>query len=68
MIEYGRVAKGDVLEIAGVGAPGYATIGDHVRVVHVGLDNVVVEDEAGRWAKFVGNLGASRLRMADVMR
>jgi hypothetical protein len=68
MIDYGRVAKGDVLQIVGVGAPGYATTGDHVRVVHVGLDNIVVEDEAGRWAKFVGNHGASLLRMVDAMR
>ena len=65
MIDYGRVREGEVLEIVGFGAPGYATAGDRVRVVHVGIDNIVVEDRAGRWAKFVGNQGTSRLRAAD---
>ena len=59
MIDYGRTGKGDVLEIVGFAAPGYAAVGDRVRVVHVGLDNIVVEDKAGRWAKFIGNRGAS---------
>ncbi len=65
MIDYGRTANGDVLEIVGFGAPGYAAVGDRVRVVHVGLDNIVVEDKADRWAKFIGNKGASRLRPAE---
>jgi hypothetical protein len=65
MLDYRRVAKGDVLEITGVGAPGYGAVGDRVRVVHVGLDNIVVEDKAGRWAKFVGNQGARRLRAVE---
>ena len=65
MIDYGRVRKGDVLEIVGFGAPGFAAVGDRVQVVHVGLDNIVVEDRAGRWAKFVGNQGASRLLVAE---
>jgi hypothetical protein len=65
MIDYGRVGKGDVLKIAGVGAPGYAAVGDRVKVVHVGLDNIVVEDTAGRWAKFIGNQGAARLQAVE---
>jgi hypothetical protein len=35
MIDYSRVAKGDVLEIVGSGAPGHAAVGDRVRVVHL---------------------------------
>jgi hypothetical protein len=65
MIDYGRVRKGDVLEIVGLGAPGFAAVGDRVEIVHVGLDDVVVEDSAGRWAKFVGTQGASRLLAAE---
>jgi hypothetical protein len=65
MIDYGRVQKGDVLEIVGFGASGFAAVGDRVRVVHVGIDNIVVEDKTGRWAKFVGNQGASRLGTAE---
>jgi hypothetical protein len=65
MIDYGRVAKGDVVEIVGNGACAYANVGDRVRVVHVGLDDIVVEDKSGRWAKFVGNQGASRLRAVE---
>ena len=48
MIDYGRAGNGDVLELVGIGAPGYAAVGDRVRVVHVGLDDIVVEDKAGR--------------------
>jgi hypothetical protein len=65
MLDYRRVAKGDVLEIMGIGAPGYAAVGDRVRVLHVGPDNIVVENMAGRWAKFVGNQGATRLRAVE---
>ena len=64
-IDYGRPRPGDVVEIVGDGAPGYAAVGDRVRVVHVGLDYIVVEDKSGRWAKFIGNQGASRLRVAE---
>jgi hypothetical protein len=65
MTQCGRVCEGDLLEIAGVGAPGYGAVGDRVRVVHVGLDHIVVENKIGRWAKFLGNRGASRLKAAE---
>jgi len=68
MIDYVRAGKGDVLGIVGCGAPGYAAVGDRVRVVHVSVDSIVVEDKAGRWAKFIGNQGASRLRARKPMR
>jgi hypothetical protein len=66
MICYSGIKEGDELEICGDGAPGFATLGERVTVVHVFLDAVVVSDQTGRWAKFVGATGAARLRFASV--
>jgi hypothetical protein len=68
MISYSRIKKGDELEICGAGAPGYGVAGERVTVVHVYLDSVVVSNPVGRWAKFVGTTGASRLRVVALQR
>jgi len=61
MIEYDKVNRGDILIITGPGAPGYAEIGDLVRVIGVTLNSVRVEDKYGKPCEFVFNCGAARL-------
>ena len=61
MIDYQEVKKGDILSIVGAGAPGYAELGDLVRVTEVHANSVRVEDRDGKDCEFVFNCGAARL-------
>lgn len=65
MIDYEKVAKGDILEITGVGAPGYAKLGDLVRVVDIHKNSVNVEDRDGERREFLYNCGAGRLKETE---
>lgn len=65
MIEYGKTKKGDILEIVGEGAPGYAANGDLVRVLDVWYNGVLVEDKHGSPCEFVYNCGAARLEPTE---
>jgi len=65
MIDYKRVARGDILRIVGNGAPGYAANGDLVRVLEVFPNGVKVEDKTGDPCDFVYNCGAARLEPTD---
>jgi hypothetical protein len=65
MIEYTRTKVGDILKIIGVGAPGYAKIGDLVRVKEVHSNSVLVEDRDGKTAEFMYNCGAKRLEHTE---
>jgi hypothetical protein len=61
MIDYGKVRVGDVLRIIGDGAPGYAEIGDLVRVASVSKNGVKIENKRGIAGEFVFACGAARL-------
>jgi hypothetical protein len=61
MIDYSKVKYGDILRIVGAGAPGYAELGDLVRVVEVTKNSVKVEDKNGIKVDFLYNCGAARL-------
>ncbi len=61
MIDYTKVSKGDILKIVGEGAPGFAQLGDLVRVIEVRRDSVRVEDRHGNTANFMYTCGAARL-------
>jgi hypothetical protein len=65
MIRYTGVARGDILRIVGVGAPGYAKSGDLVRVTLVHLNSVYVEDRNGEVCEFAFNCGAARLEPTE---
>lgn len=65
MISYSDVRKGDILKIVGQGAPGYAKIGDLVRVLAVKANGVTVEDTSGVPCDFVFNCGAARLEPTE---
>lgn len=65
MIDYNDVKPGDKLRITGMGAPGFANIGDVVTVVSCTADNNgccdVTRDKTGDEAFFALTCGAQRL-------
>ena len=65
MIDYSKTQTGDILKIVGTGAPGYAEIGDLVRVTKVHFNGVFVEDRDGKSMEFVFNCGAARLEPTE---
>ena len=65
MINYDEVSVGDVLKIVGVGAPGYAKLGDLIRVIEVHQNSVKVEDRDGKPCEFIYNCGAARLEVTE---
>ncbi len=65
MIEYSKTERGDILRLVGAGAPGYAQLGDLVRVTEVQPNGVKVEDKQGNPCEFVFNCGAARLEQTE---
>lgn len=65
MIEYENTKVGDILKIVGRGAPGYANIGDLVRVIEVHKNSVKVENRDGETVEFLYNCGAARLEPTE---
>lgn len=65
MIDYSQTRRGDILRIVGVGAPGYAQLGDLVRVTSVHANAVKVEDRDGAPCEFAYNCGAARLEPTE---
>lgn len=65
MIDYSQVKPGDKLQITGMGAPGFAELGDIVTVKSCTADNHgrcdVVHDKTGAEAFFALTCGAQRL-------
>ena len=65
MIKYSETKVGDVLKIIGAGAPGYAELGDLVRVTEIHKNSLFVEDRDGKTVEFVYNCGAARLEPTE---
>lgn len=66
MIDYAKVKAGDKLMIVGMGAPGFASIGDVVEVVSTnGKNRCDVKRSDGETAYFALTCGASRLKPID---
>jgi hypothetical protein len=65
MIEYGSTKRGDILRVVGAGAPGYAELGDLVRVTAVRSNACDVENTSGEPCEFAFNCGAARLESTD---
>lgn len=63
MIDYSKIAPGDKLKIVGMGAPGFANLGDTVTVVSTNGKNRcdVRHDETGDEVYFALTCGAARL-------
>jgi len=65
MINYAEVERGDILKLVGSGAPGFAELGDLLRVLEITLNGVMVEDKNGDTTEFVFNCGAARLEETE---
>lgn len=65
MISYSETKRGDILKLVGAGAPGYANLGDLLRVTDVFPNGVKVEDKNGSPCEFVYNCGAARLEPTE---
>lgn len=65
MIDYAQTKVGDILKLTGAGAPGYAQLGDLLRVIGVERNSVKVEDKRGESCEFVYNCGAARLEPTE---
>ena len=65
MIDYQKVKRGDILKIVGTGAPGYAKLGELVRVTNVRPNAVDVENTKGSPCEFCFNCGAARLEETE---
>jgi hypothetical protein len=65
MIDFTKTERGDIVKVVGTGAPGYANLGDLLRVVKVSSNSVTVEDKDGMTAEFVFNCGAARLEETE---
>jgi hypothetical protein len=67
MISYDKIKPGDKLRITGMGAPGFARLGDIVTVISTNGKNRcdVKHDETGKEAFFALTCGAQRLEQAD---
>lgn len=63
MIDYGNIRVGDKLRVTGMGAPGFAKLGDVVTVISTNGKNRcdVRHDETGEEAYFALTCGAERL-------
>lgn len=65
MIDFQQTNRGDILRLVGAGAPGYAKLGDLLRVVERTKNGVLVEDKRGEQCQFVYNCGAARLEPTE---
>ena len=65
MIEYSKTERGDILKIVAPGAPGFAALGDLVRVLERTTNGVKVENKHGEAIEFYYNCGAERLEPTE---
>jgi hypothetical protein len=65
MIDYGKLKSGDRLRIVGMGAPGFAKLGDIVTVTKTAPNRCDVVRADGESAYFALTCGAQRLEMAE---
>lgn len=65
MIDYSKTERGDILKVVPPGAPGFAAIGDLVRVLERTTNGVKVENKHGEPVEFVNNCGAARLESTE---
>jgi len=62
MIKYDEIKPGDKLRITGMGAPGFAALGEEVEVVSTnGKDKCFIKNAAGEEVFFALTCGAQRL-------
>jgi hypothetical protein len=63
MIDFSTIKVNDIVKIVGIGAPGFAKLGDKVTVTKVEHNKVYVIREDGETAYFALTCGAARLEL-----
>lgn len=64
-IKFIETRVGDILKLTGQGAPGFAELGDLLRVLAVFKETALVENRDGHKCEFVFNCGADRLETTE---
>jgi len=64
MINFDGIAVGDKVKVVGMGAPGFASLGDTLEITRVLKDRVYAKKADGSEAFFALTCGASRLEKA----
>ena len=65
MIDFKTIKEGDSVKVVGMGAPGFADLGDILEITSVHDDRVYAKREDGIEAFFALTCGASRLEKVD---
>lgn len=65
MIDFNEVAAGDKVKVVGMGAPGFAKLGDILEITVVEPKRVYVKRSDGEEAYFALTCGASRLELVE---
>ena len=63
MIDFKTIRPGDTVRVVGMGAPGFAALGDHLQVTRVEPSRVYAKRSDGAVAFFALTCGASRLEL-----
>ena len=63
MIDYNTIKPSDKVKVIGMGAPGFAKLGDTLEVMRVERQKVYVSRDDGQQAFFALTCGASRLEL-----
>ena len=66
MIDYKTIKVGDEVKVVGLGAPGFAEIGDVLTIESIGIDMVRAVKDSGEGANFFDECGAKRLENLDI--
>lgn len=65
MIDFATIQVGDRVRVVGMGAPGFAALGDILTIAKVQPNRVWARTDAGHEAYFALTCGAARLELAD---
>lgn len=65
MIDFNTIQVGDSVQVVGMGAPGFAKIGDTLEITQVEPNKVYAKREDGEVAFFALTCGASRLEKVE---
>jgi len=65
MIDYAKTKVGDILRIVGAGMPGYAKLGDLVRVTEVEQEGLWFVNSQGKQGGVIFACGAARVEPTE---
>ena len=66
MIDFKTIKAGDKVKVVGMGAPGFARLGDTLTVTKVETNKVYASRDDGEEAFFALTCGAARLELVTV--